>query len=143
MTTTENKDIARRFFAALNARDIDAAVGLLADAFVNHAALPDAKGRDAMKTIFQKVWSATPDHRMTLLDVIAEEDRVVCRMTVEGTQTGRITMGSLDLPATHRSYKTEHVHVLRIERGKITEHWAGRDDYGFLRQLGHPPFSQD
>jgi steroid delta-isomerase-like uncharacterized protein len=143
MTTTENKDIARRYFAALNAREVDAALGLLADGFVNHAALPHAKGKESMKTILEKMWSATPDHRMTPLDLIAEEDRVVCRMTVEGTQTGPITMGQLNLPATNRSYKTEHIHVLRIQRGKITDHWAGRDDYGLLRQLGHPPFSRD
>ncbi len=78
---------------------------------------------------------------MTPLDLIAEEDRVVCRLIVEGTQTGPITMGSLNLPATNRSYKTEHVHILRIDRGRIVEHWAGRDDFGLLRQLGHPPFS--
>jgi steroid delta-isomerase-like uncharacterized protein len=143
MTTTENKDIARRYLAALNARDIDGALSLLADDYVNHAALPHANGKDSMKVIFQKMWSATPDHRMTALDLIAEEDRVVCRMTVEGTQTGAITMGHLNLPATSRSYKTEHVHIFRVQRGKITDHWAGRDDLGWLRQLGHPPFSRD
>jgi predicted ester cyclase len=31
--------------------------------------------------------------------------------------------------------------MVRIAGGRIVEHWAGRDDIGVLRQLGHLPLA--
>jgi steroid delta-isomerase-like uncharacterized protein len=144
MSTVENKDLARRFIQAINDHDIDALAGFAADDLVNHAAIPEAQGAKGMRTIFQKLFTAMPDLRSTCDDVIAEGDRVVCRVTTRGTHTGPLTFARVpQLPATGRSCVMEQIHVMRIERGKIVEHWAGRDDIGMLRQLGLPPFASE
>ncbi len=136
-TTTENKDLVRRFTKAFNDRDFDAATALLADDVVNHAAIAEAQGAKGWRRIMDMLLTAVPDQRMTCEDLVAEGDRVVARVTVEGTQTGPMIMKLLSVPASNRSFKTEHIHVFRIANGKIVEHWAGRDDFGMLRQLGH------
>jgi predicted ester cyclase len=46
----------------------------------------------------------------------------------------------MSVPASNKAFKTEQLHVYRIANGKIVEHWAGRDDFGLMRQLGHVPF---
>jgi steroid delta-isomerase-like uncharacterized protein len=142
-TLAENKDLVRRFVQAVNDHDIDAIARFFADDVRNHAALPQAQGVAGVRTIFQKVFAAMPDHRSTCEDLIAEGDRVMARVTVRGTQTGTLPFAAAPLPATGRAVETEQIHVMRIRDGKIVEHWAGRDDIGVLRQLGHLPFAKE
>ena len=134
---TENKDTVRRFMEALNDHDLDGVTSLVAPDLVNHAAIPEAQGAKGLRTIFQKLFDAMPDLRSTCEDVIAEGDRVVCRVTVRGTQSGPLAFARLPLAASGRTCVVEHIHVMRFAAGKIVEHWAQRDDLGMLRQLGH------
>ena len=39
-------------------------------------------------------------------------------------------------PATGKAFATEHIHLFRMEDGRVAEHWAVRDDLGMMRQLG-------
>jgi steroid delta-isomerase-like uncharacterized protein len=133
----KNKDLITRYFAAFNARDTEAAVALSAPDVVNHSAIPEAQGAAGMRRILTKLLKAMPDLEMTCEDLIAEGDKVVCRVGVRGTQTGPLEMSMLPLPASGRETKTEQIHVFRIANDKVVEHWAGRDDIGMLRQLGH------
>jgi len=135
----ENRDLVRRYVQALDSHDLEAAGRLVADDLVNHAAIPEAQGSAGMRTILQKLIDAMPDMRWTVEDVVAEGDRVVCRVSVRGTQTGPLHFSRYPLPPTGRSFTSEHIHMMRIANGKVAEHWAGRDDMGMLRQLGHLP----
>ena len=49
--------------------------------------------------------------------------------------------GTVDavFPPTHKTFAMTQSHWFRIEDGKITEHWANRDDLGMARQLGWIP----
>jgi steroid delta-isomerase-like uncharacterized protein len=138
---SKNKDLVRSYIAALNARDADAIVASLADDFVNHGAIPGKKGKDAMPAMLGKLWKAMPDMKWKCEDVIAEDDRVMCRLTMSGTQTGPLEF-AVPIPATGREIVTEQIHVFRIANGKVVEHWLGRDDIGVLRQLGVAPFGR-
>jgi steroid delta-isomerase-like uncharacterized protein len=138
MTLIEkNKDLVVRYIAALNAHDTDAAEAMSASDLINHAAIPEAQGAAGLKRILGKLFKAMPDLRMTCEDLIAEGDKVVCRVRVKGTQTGPLEMAVLPLPASGREMATEQIHVFRIADGRVVEHWAGRDDIAMLRQLGH------
>lgn len=140
MTPTElNKSLLRRYHDAFNTRDPEVIAAFAADDLVNHAAISEAQGRAGMQRILGKLFKAMPDLTSTLEDVIAEGDRVVCRVHLRGTQTGPFEMTRVSLPATGREVSTEQVHVFRVADGKLVEHWAGRDDIGMLRQLGHLP----
>jgi steroid delta-isomerase-like uncharacterized protein len=140
-TLAENKDIVRRFIQSIDAHDIDALSTLVAEDVKNHAAIPEAQGVAGLRTIFQKLFTGIPDYRTTCEDLVAEGDRVVARVTVRGTQTGPLAFARMPLPATGKSLETEQIHVMRLAGGKIVEHWAGRDDFGMMRQLGHLPFT--
>ncbi len=138
---TEHKDVVRRFVQAMNDHDIEGAARLCAADLVNHAAIPEAQGVAGLRVIMKKLFDAMPDMRWVCEDLVAEGDRVVCRVTIRGTQTGPLAFARASLPATGRSVTTEHIHVFQLDAGKIVEHWAGRDDMGMLRQLGHLPFA--
>ena len=137
MTQTEkNRALIRTYVDAMNAHNLEAASALVSEGLVNHAAIPEAQGRAGFRRIAEKITKAFPDGSFRVDDVIAENDRVVCRMVFTGTQTGDIEFTRLSLKATGRRIEVDHLHVFRIEGDKVAEHWACRDDIAMMRQLG-------
>ncbi len=64
---------------------------------------------------------------------------VVCDLAVAGTQHGPFPFPGVGiLPPTGKPYAIKHCHWFRVADGKITEHWAVRDDLGHLT-LPTPP----
>jgi len=135
----ENKEVAQKYVRAMSAHDVDAAVALVHTDLVNHAALPEAQGSAGLRTILTKVIKAFPDATWTIEDLIAEGDRVVCRVKMKGTNEGALDFLRVPLPPTGKRVESEAIHVMRIANGKVAEHWAGRDDIGMMRQLGQFP----
>jgi steroid delta-isomerase-like uncharacterized protein len=143
MSTQSNKELIARHFEAFNAGDVDRLASLMSEDVVNHAAVPQAQGREGARSIVKKLRAAFPDLRMTVDDVIAEGDKVVCRVTVTGTHEGALDFVKIKLPATGKSFRTTHIHVFRIADGKIAERWAERDEVSMLQQLGVFPSALD
>jgi len=139
MNTESNKAIARTYLEALDRRDVDAAVALVTADLVNHAAIPEAQGADGLRRILGKLHKAFPDRRTSCDDVIAEGDRVVCRVTMTGTHSGPLEFVRWPLPPTGKAVTTSSIHVYRIADGKIAEHWGMTDGFSLLRQLGVAP----
>ncbi len=137
-----NKELIRKYWEAFLEKDLDAILALTAPGYRNHAAIPGMQDVDGLKQLLPKLWKAIPDQRVTFEDLIAEDDRVMVRIKICGTHTGPFEMKLMNIPATGREISTEQIHVFRIANGKVLEHWAGRDDIGFLRQLGALPFRE-
>lgn len=148
-----NKDLVVRYFAAMERGTIDEALDFWTTDTVNYASgrLAPQRGREALATVFGMLRTAFPDRRFQIDDVIAEGDKVVCRMTVSGTFGSQPQLALSGLPpnsvgvegtmlvpsdAAGRPYMVKQVHVFRISEGRIAEHWAARDDLGLLVQLG-------
>ncbi len=148
-----NKDLVRRYFDAMERGEIEEALGFWTVGAVNYASGRTApqEGRQALASVFQMLRTAFPDRHFQVDDLIAEDDKVVCRMTVSGTFGAQPPLPSSGLPpnslgvegtrlvppdAVGMRYTVKHVHVFRFEEGLIAEHWAARDDLGLLFQLG-------
>jgi predicted ester cyclase len=41
-----------------------------------------------------------------------------------------------DMPVTGRSLRNRQIDIWRVSDGKVTDHWAVRDDLGLITQLG-------
>ena len=134
----ENKAIVRRFYDEFASQgNLSLADELVAEDFVDHnPGVPDiAPGREGMIQVFTAFRSAIPDMRMTVEDQVAEGDRVVSRATVSGTHQGEL----MGIPATGKSFSIGIIDILRLEGGKIAEHWGESDTMGMMQQLGVAP----
>jgi len=136
MTTEGNKELVRRHFELLNSGDMKGAAALWAPAAFNHGRQVDPK---AIETVYASL--ATLREKHSLHEVIAEGEWVAGRTTCEGRHAGEPPVpvnGGIftGLAATGRTYTVQHIHLFRITEGKITEHWATRDDLGAARQVG-------
>ena len=110
---------------------------LMAVDFVEHEELPPGMptGREGAKVLFAGMRSAFPDFKATIEDVIAEGDKVFMRMTWSGTQAGEF----MGIPSSGKQFTVGVFDVMRIEGGKLVEHWGMTDNMGMMQQLGAMP----
>ncbi|MFL6201401.1 MAG: ester cyclase [Thermoanaerobaculia bacterium] len=78
---------------------------------------------------------AFPDLRLEILEQIAEGDRVVTRLRLQGTQKNAL----MSIAASGRKIDIAGIRVDRMAGGKIVESWVHLDALGMLRQLGALP----
>ena len=76
-----------------------------------------------------------PDLRIVIDDMIAEDDKVAVRYTIEGTHEGDL----FAIPPTGRRVCIESFTVERVSDGKIREHWRITDSLDMMQQLGAIP----
>lgn len=79
---------------------------------------------------------AFPDLRIEIADIVAERDRVFCRITMSRTMTGAFD----GVAPSERSASTAGFHVLRFEGGTVVEWWRLTNLMGWARQLDILPF---
>ncbi|MGI8857685.1 MAG: ester cyclase [Thermomicrobiales bacterium] len=129
-----NAAIVRAFVEVFwNERDIDRADEFLSPDYIDHAYTPHTAS--GLKRTAGELAAAFPDHRTTIEDVVAQEDRVMTRMVLRGTHggpfRGAVPTGNPIEVAVYRTY--------RLADGKIAEHWALLDTATLLRQIGAQP----
>jgi predicted ester cyclase len=135
MGVEDNKALIRRFYAEIDAGNIEAMDDIVAEDYVDHHPPPFpglGRGREGLKEAFRIFWEATPG-RHEIEDQIAEGDRVVTRLTAYGRHE-RDLPGPL--PATGAQIRETAVAIHRVADGRIVEHWSDRDDLGLMQQLG-------
>lgn len=136
MSPEENKAIVRRFFEAFSNADLTVIEEMITPNVVNHTALAQLRyGAEDFKRLTSLVKSIAPDQQWEIEDMIAGGDQVAVRCTWSGTQQGPYLLA----PATGKRFAVQHIHIFRLDDGKVAEHWAIRDDLGMLQQLGAIP----
>lgn len=127
----ENKTLARRWFdEVINRRRIEAIDEIYAEGYVHHSPGGRDMGREEAKQFAASILEAFPDRVATVLDQIAEGDRVVTRFSSRGTHSGSSRIAGS--PGEMRI--TVGICISRIEGGRIVEDWEladhGAGDFG-------------
>ena len=138
MATEENKALISRFVEELfNQGNMSLANELLAPDFVEREQLPPGvpDGREGVKALTSMLRSAFPDFKATIEDMVAEGDKVVVRMTWSGTHKGEF----MGIPASGKSVSIGVIDIIRVNKGKLVEHWGQMDSMGMMQQLGVMP----
>jgi predicted ester cyclase len=138
MNDERNKEVVRRFVAAINARDRAALAEGVATNVVRHCpATPDVKvaSFDDLWSFLEQDFAGIPDSVVTLETLVAEGDLVALWATYSGTQTGQ--MGPF--PPSGARASVEFSGILQIRDGRIAEMKVVWDNVSLLTQLGHMP----
>jgi predicted ester cyclase len=134
MAPEQNKEIVRRQFELLDAGDVKGAAALWAEESYNH-------GRKVNPRQLESVYADLDllHERHSIHEMVAEGEWVAVRTTCEGVHAAKVQVNSgifAVLEPTGRKYTAQHMHLFRVVDGKLTEHWANRDDLGAARQVG-------
>jgi steroid delta-isomerase-like uncharacterized protein len=134
---TTNKATFKRFLDASNTGDWD-----LTSQTIDEVFHPDVQistplpvrstGAQAIKEVFATLHRAFPDLRISVEDMIAEDDKVVARNVVRGTNRGEY----MGFPPTGRSVTYHEIFIIRFAEGRIAETWGVVDVLSQMKQLG-------
>jgi steroid delta-isomerase-like uncharacterized protein len=109
---------------------------LFAPDFIEHETLPGLPtGADGARAIFNMLHTGFPDLSVTVEQIMAQDDRVMFYMTWRGTHTGEF----MGIPPTGKSAEWEVFDLVRLEDGKLAEHWGVIDQMKVMASLGLLP----
>ncbi len=131
----ENKTIARRFLDELwNRSNFGLVDQLLASDYDGHSSTVICGPEGAMEFV-PRLRNAFPDFQFSILDQIAEGDKVATRWTIRGTHKGEFQ----GMPPSGKQIEMTGITIFRIANGKLIEGWTNEDVLGMLQQLGAVP----
>ena len=136
-TQDENRQLIQRFYAEIDAGNLEAMDELVSADFVDHDPPPIPglpPGLTGLKRAFEIFWQATPGTH-EILDQVAEDDLVVTRIRA----SGRFADDLGEIPATGGELDVTATSVYRVTNGQITEHWGETDSLTLMQQLGVVP----
>jgi steroid delta-isomerase-like uncharacterized protein len=138
MSTATNKAIVRQYFQeVVREGRTDLLEELLAENFELHGTDLEP-GLEALKQWYTMFAEAFPDQQLTIDDMIAEGDKVVVRITLNGTHLGEME----GIPATGKPVTQPSIIIYRLANGKIVEGWFASDNLSLMQQLGVVPALQ-
>src|ERR671911_514663 len=122
MSTENNKALVRRFVQAQNERDLAALEQMMSPDFVDHSVLPgQGSTREDYLRVVPEHQAAFSEARLIIEDQIAEDDKVMSRLTVRGAHDQGMFWG---MPPTGVKLETTAITVNRVVGGKIAEEWS-------------------
>ncbi len=132
MSIAKNKKIVRRYQEIYNSNDLDALGEVVSQDLQTPKIMPGIPtGIEGAKAAHRIMLAGFPDYQTMIDDLIAEDDKVVARITMSGTNTGSF----MGMPPTGKHVSFTGIYVARIANGKIVEHWGEEDGVGLLQQL--------
>ena len=106
---------------------------LFADDFVDHTTQPGTTPDQAgVRKLYTYLRQAFPDLHAEIHWPLADGERVPTFKTYHGTHEGPF----LGIAPTHRKIQFETVDVMRVQNGKMTDHWGGRQPVVLMQQIG-------
>jgi len=136
--TSEAETVARRYFEAINAHDLDGAVALWAVGGREHVrGQIDAAAPEGVRSFIGDMLGAMPDVRFELLSTTTEGERCAVQWRLTGTFVGPGTFNGLK-PTGH-PLTFEGVDLLTVRDGLVQRNDAFPDSMAVPRQIGMLP----
>jgi steroid delta-isomerase-like uncharacterized protein len=114
------RDIVRRVEKGFNDRDLSSIEEVVADHLLDRS---EYLGGTDFRVRLGRIFTAFPDAKVTVDDVIQAGSVLAARWRVTGTHSGDF----LGFPATGRQVTASGMSVAVIHRGKVVEYWGFPD----------------
>ena len=149
--TERNRQVVTTFHELMNRGEWKEAADLFAPDVRHHISWRGVdkdevivSGRTTLLENTEDIFRTFPDWKMEIVSMVADGDSVVVRCRVSGTHRGmgtkRVNGGFLvGVQPTGKRFQVQQMHWYVLRDGKITDHFASRDDLGMTQQLGLLP----
>lgn len=132
----DNETLMRRFYAAFNARNLDALDDVMAADAVDYNPIPDQPaGLAGVKVALASFYDAFSDIQIEVEQILIAGDYVIVRQVARGVHDGDF----LGIPATGKPVEIRSHDIGRVEAGLIVEVWHVEDLLNTLFQIGAFP----
>jgi glyoxylase-like metal-dependent hydrolase (beta-lactamase superfamily II) len=136
--TSATETVARRYFEAIGAHDVEAAVAMWAEGGrENVRGQVDVTAPEGVREFIGGLIEAMPDMRMEVLETTTEGERCAVQWKITGTFAGGESFNGV--APTGDPVVLEGVDALTIRDGLVQANEAFPDGLGFARQIGLMP----
>jgi predicted ester cyclase len=138
MSTEANKAIVRRYFEEVvdksNLGILDEIVAT--DCVIHRPEISKPiRGLEAFKHALERILQVYSEFTTTIHDLIAEDDRVACRLSHRAVNRGQWTSRLGRHAVAGKTVSWPAIAIFRFKNGKIAEEWVNRDELGMLIEL--------
>ena len=139
MSIESNKAIVRRYFEeVVDKRKLEILDEIVSMDCVIHR--PEAsepiRGLEDFKHMLEAMLNVYSEFTTTIHELIAEEDRVACRLSHRAVNRNEWTSRLGKHAVTGKTVSWPAIAIFRFHDGKIAEEWVSRDELGMLIDLG-------
>ena len=124
--------IVEEIFINGNVNNIEA---LVSEDIIIHDTDKELHGLEQLKQRIINLHIAFPDLHYTILDLLADGDKIIARCKGAGTHKGLFR----GIPATNKKMEYTVIFIWRFTDGKLAEHWSVSDVYGCLLYTSPSP----
>ncbi len=133
MSKETNIEAQKRFGDAVNTGNLQEFYALVADSSIDHDPAPDQEpGPNGYIVFFTMMRTAFPDFKLTVEQLVADEENVAFAYTATGTHKGDF----MGIAPTGKSINIRGMQISKFEGGKMIERWGSTDELGLLKQIG-------
>jgi predicted ester cyclase len=136
MSATENEAVLRRAQQYWNESNLD---GYLNELYhpdvVLHGFVGVEPGLASVTQFYRTFFAAFPGIQLVFHDVFSHDNKVACRFSLTGTNTGSF----MGVPPTGKEVHMDGMTIIAFRDGKCVERWSQADFLGLLQQLGALP----
>jgi predicted ester cyclase len=139
MSIATNKAIVRRYFEeVVDKSNLDILDEIVTtDCIVHRPEAPEPiRGLEAFRHALEKILQVYSEFTTTIHDLIAEDDRVACRLSHRALNRGEWTSRLGRHAVAGKTVSWPAIAIFRIRDGKIAEEWVNRDELGMVIDLG-------
>jgi steroid delta-isomerase-like uncharacterized protein len=105
---------------------------LYSDDVVLHGYAGVEPGLQSVRRFYEDWWRAFPGSKLVLNDIIGSEDRVACRILIDGIHDGPFQ----GIPSSGKAVSVPGFTILRFVNGKCVERWSLVDSLALFTQIG-------
>lgn len=135
---SEAETVARAYFDALNAHDLDGAVAMWAEGGrENVRGQVDVEAPEGVRAFIGQMMDALPDLHFEIVSTTTEEDRCALQWRLTGTFAG--PGGFSGVAPTGHPIALEGLDLLTVREGLVQSNEAFSDTMTFPRQIGMMP----
>ena len=124
-------EAALLFYVVYNDKKVSLLDQILTDGYVGHVNSHDIVGAEAAKGFIGGFLEGIPDAFYDVKETFEQGDRVICRWSCVGTQTGNF----YGMPPTGQKIDVNGITIFSIEGNKIAELWNVWDQFTLVEQL--------
>jgi hypothetical protein len=132
MPVAEHKATVRRFVDAVNTQSYEVFDEILTEDFSIPPGGDAGLSRDALKAVLAYYFTAFPDLRYEIVDLIGEDDSLVAHLSMRGTHKGDYQGHG----PSGKAFAVDEVDLMRFRDGKIAGYRIVWDEASFRSQLG-------
>jgi steroid delta-isomerase-like uncharacterized protein len=129
LNLTEIRSVFEETWNGCNLQALDR---MIAADYTPHHSLNPVIGPEGVKQFVSSLQQAFPDLEFNVEDMVAADDKVVLRWSIQGTHKDEL----MGIPASKKRVRLTGISIYRLEGDQVTESWDEVDIFNLLYQIG-------